>query len=60
MSDIRTEATDNTSEELLEEHMRVFEQDVALNVKYTFLDDSPCSSGDNRMEGSIAQQDRLD
>lgn len=60
MFDQRAEAIENVSTDLSEEHLRLFGQEAALGVFYTFLDYIPCFDEGDRVESRIARPAGLD
>lgn len=58
LSETLTESTDNVSEELLEESLRLCRHDVALHEFCTFIDYTPCCGEGNRVDKSVAQHAR--
>lgn len=56
----RAEATGNVSGVHSEKRLCLLGQDAALDVCYTLLDYTPFGDEGDRVEGSVAQLDRLD
>lgn len=60
LSELRADATENVSTEILKERLRQFRREVVLDIDYTILDYTFLSDESDRVEGSITQLARPD